>query len=186
MTREQFFSIAELLRETYGRDKLITSKPAFDLWFDFLADLTFEEVRAAALTYISNEHFPPHQGDIRRYAMKLRNVATEERSEGEAWLLVRKAIANGIYNSEAMFNRLPADIQKAVGTHEQIRIWAMDPDFNEGVEQSQFLRSYRIVQERKKERAMIPEAIYAQLEQRMEAARKLAQNNEPLLADCEG
>jgi hypothetical protein len=69
-------------------------------------------------------------------------------NEMEAWSLVRKAISNGYYGAEEEFAKLPDDVKRAVGSASQLRTWAMDSGFNEGVAMSQFQRVYRTQQER--------------------------------------
>lgn len=157
MTRQEFSLIAAGLRETYRRDKLLDSKEAFDIWYELLKDLTYETASMAAQAYMMQEHFPPVPADIRKKAAELTETVTgEAMTEGEAWAMVRKAISNGIYGHKYEFEQMPEEIRKAIGTSNQIRIWAMDENFDEGVVQSQFLRSYRQVMERKKQMDLLP------------------------------
>ena len=78
----------------------------------------------------------------------------------EAWSLVRKAIGNGNYGSVEEFEKLPPTIQKAVGSADMIKRWAMS-DSNEvsTVIQSNFLRSYRTAVKRDEEYAKMPEDV---------------------------
>ena len=75
-----------------------------------------------------------------------------------------KALRNSTYNSAEEFKKLPALVQKAIGRSEQLRIWAMDEEFNESVTSSNFMRSYRVVMERRKEVNKLPEKIRALVE----------------------
>lgn len=164
MTRKEFSLIAAGLRETYRRDKLLDSKDAFDIWYELLKDLSYETASMAAQAYMMQEHFPPVPADIRKKAAELTEVVTgETMTEGEAWAMVRKAISNGIYGYAEEFEKMPEEIRKAIGTSKQIQIWAMDENFNEGVVQSQFLRSYRQVMERKKQTDLLPRELQERL-----------------------
>lgn len=164
MTRDEFKIIAAALRETYRRDKLLDTKEAFSIWYELLKDLSYESASAAAQAYMMQEHFPPAPADIRKKAAELTEIAKgEDMTEGEAWAMVRKAISNGIYGHREEFARMPEEIQKAIGNSKQIQIWAMDEFFNEGVVQSQFLRSYRQVMERKKQTDLLPRELQERL-----------------------
>ena len=164
MTKEEFKMIAAGLRATYRRDKLLDDPESFRIWYELLKDLSYEMASAAAQAYMMTEHFPPAPADIRKKALELVTAGTEI-SEGEAWYMVRRAIANGIYGSELEFRQLPEDIQKAVGTHKQLKIWAMDENFNESVIQSQFLRSYRQIRERRKRTDLLPASMQDRIAQ---------------------
>ena len=72
--------------------------------------------------------------------------------------MVRKAISNGIYGSRQEWERFPDSVRAAV-TPDQIRSWAMDDHFNEGVASSGFMRSYRDVKERMQRDRMITENV---------------------------
>jgi hypothetical protein len=70
----------------------------------------------------------------------------EQLSEGEAWALVKKAIADGNYHSEERFAELPPIVQKAVGGSQMIRQWAMcDTEEVNSVIASNFMRTYKAV-----------------------------------------
>lgn len=115
---------------------------AVDLWWHLLAAYPYSHVSAALEAYIIQNHaFAPSPGQL--LALFPRK---EQRSELEAWSLVRKALKNGNYGAEAEFEKLPEDVRKAVGSPEQIRAWAAAPEEEtETVMQSNFLRSYRAV-----------------------------------------
>jgi hypothetical protein len=80
-------------------------------------------------------------------------------SELKAWDMVRKAISNSGYHAEEEFDRLPEAIQIAVGNPANLREWAMMPtETVESVEQSHFIKAYRVAVGRLKEAAqMAPE-----------------------------
>ena len=77
-----------------------------------------------------------------------------------AWALVSRALRNGTYGAEEEFNKLPDDVKRAVGSPEQLHNWATtDEKTVETVIQSNFMRTYRTVIERKNQTAMLPESI---------------------------
>lgn len=156
MTREEFRMIAAGLRETYRRDKLLDTKEAFDVWYELLKDLDYRTAAQAAQAYMMTEHFPPVPADIRKKAAELADDGSDM-TEAEAWALVMRALSNGNYGYQEEFDRLPADIQRAVGSAMQIHIWAGDENFNESMERSHFVRTYRTIRERNKQKALLPQ-----------------------------
>ena len=63
----------------------------------------------------------------------------------EAWNLVAKAIRNSAYESREEFDKLPTDLQRLVGSPNQLRDWAlMDSDTVHSVISSNFQRSFSI------------------------------------------
>ena len=77
-------------------------------------------------------------------------------TESEAWVLVRKAISNGIYGYEEEFKGLPAVVQKAVGSPMQIHHWAMLTEGIDTVVASFFTRNYRLQIEHLKTESALP------------------------------
>ena len=71
--------------------------------------------------------------------------------------MVSKALHNGIYGYKDEFDKLPPTVQAAVGRAEQLREWAvMDIGEVESVVASNFMRSFKTIQKRERETAMIP------------------------------
>ena len=137
---------------------------AVNLWAELFADDPPQLVAAAVKTIIvSGGAFPPSIGDIKNKMHDL--SAPAEISETEAWALVSKACANGIYGYEAEFAALPPTVQAAVGRPEQLREWAqMDVETVQSVVASNFMRGYKTAQRRERETAMLPESVKALLE----------------------
>lgn len=114
-----------------------------DVWNMMLSDYTYEQISVALKAYILSDTngFAPGIGQL------VDRVNTfsqpQELNELEAWSLVYKAIRNSGYNSEYEFSILPEVVRKAVGTPNQLRMWAMDENFNEQVVSSHFIRCYR-------------------------------------------
>ena len=137
---------------------------AVNLWAELFADDDPRLVGAAVKTIIvSGGAFPPSIGEIKN---KMHNLmAPEEISETEAWAMVSRACANGIYGYEAEFAKLPPTVQAAVGRAEQLREWGMmDVETVQSVVASNFMRGYKTAQRREKETAMIPESVKVLLE----------------------
>lgn len=148
MTREETIKIMAVLKGAYPmyyRDmKRTEAESVVALWQEMFADDEYPFVAAAvkALIATDTKGFPPHIGAVKA---KLRQITTpEEMSEAEAWNLVQKALSNGLYGSEKEFSKLPENIQRLVGSPNQLREWAMMPvDEVASVVASNFQRSYR-------------------------------------------
>lgn len=165
------------------------------VWTETLEDYTYEEVSAGLNAYIrtSTSGFAPSPGQI---IDKIHTITRPRQlNESEAWSLVRKAISNGGYNSVEEYLRLPPTVQKAVGTHEQIRNWALDEDFSEEVAKSNFERAYRLEVATERECRKMPSNIRENMDmlsqssergkleaERQEANNRWQEENKKLLA----
>lgn len=158
MTRDNFKILVKAMKAVYSSENFIADKDAFDVWFELLKDLPYEQANLAIQKYMTSEKFPPTIADIRTKATEIIAPAEESMSELQAWALVQKAIRNSGYNSEEEFERLPEACKIAVGTPANLREWAlMDSDQVATVEQSHFIRNYRAAVQRIKDDAKLPE-----------------------------
>lgn len=160
MTREETVKIIRIMVDSYPNYKPNNISETVDVWQMMLSDYDYNLVAMALKAYILSDTsgFAPSIGQL------VANIQTitkpQELSEMEAWSLVRKAIGNGNYGSVEEFEKLPPTIQKAVGSADMIKRWAMS-DSNEvsTVIQSNFLRSYRTAVKRDEEYAKMPEDV---------------------------
>jgi hypothetical protein len=132
-------------------------------WHADLQSYSVDEINTAFSIYRSQgNQFPPAQPGV--LTSLVVDAVSEELSELEAWNLVAKACRNGIYHAEEEFAKLPEEVQKAVGTPGQLTEWATAPPDQSTIKQSNFLRSYRGVMERKRKDAKIPKDVRSRLE----------------------
>lgn len=129
-----------------------------NVWSSLLEDYDYKEIGAALKAFIATDTsgFAPSIGQLIDKVHTLRSGCIEEMSDAEAWAKVRNAISNSTYHAQEEYAKLPKAIQRAVGCADQLRVWAMDSDYNEGVTQSNFLRSYRTAKEREVEFNKMP------------------------------
>lgn len=74
--------------------------------------------------------------------------------------MVSKAISNSGYHAEEEFDKLPEACQRAVGNPSNLKEWAMmESDKVATVEQSHFIRNYRVAVQRMQEEAKIPDHV---------------------------
>ena len=148
MTREETLAIMSVLKAAYPNFykemKRNEAEGIVSLWAEMFSDEPAKIVAAAVKAHIANDAkgFPPHIGAIKDAVTKLR--APDELTELEAWGMVQKALSNGIYGSQAEFDKLPPVVQRLVGSPNQLREWAvMDADTVNSVVASNFQRSYK-------------------------------------------
>lgn len=139
-----------------------------DLWTDAFNDVQYEKVYTALKTYVKTDTsgFAPSIGALNNLICTIEERSSgEELNEMEAWALVSRALRNGLYASQEEFNRLPALVQKAVGSPQNLHNWATtDYETIDTVIMSNFQRTYRSVVSQNKETRRMPAEVRAQLD----------------------
>lgn len=129
--------------DSYPNYKPNNISETVDVWNMMLSDYDYNLVAMALKAYILSDTsgFAPSIGQL---VSKIQTLTKpQELSEMEAWSLVSKAIRNSGYNSVEEFSNLPVLVQRAVGLPDQLRVWALDENYNEQVAASNFMRCYR-------------------------------------------
>lgn len=165
MTRKDCAGVLAILQSEYPQsfskldDTMMTAK--INLWAEMFSEDDPQLVFAAVKAILTGDReFAPNIGQIREKMHQLSNP--DALTETEAWALVSKACQNGIYGYKTEFDKLPPEVQAAVGSPEMLKAWAnMDEDEVQSVVASNFMRSYKIHAKRKKERDMLPESVKA-------------------------
>ena len=154
MTRDEVKDLLNVMSATYPNYNPANKTMTVNVWFDVMQDIDGVAAMAALKAYIRSDRsgFAPCPAQI---IGLLQDIATPQMNENEAWSMVRNAISDGIYHSQERFDKMPEAVQKAVGSPKQIEIWASDPEFNESVIQSNFMRSYRTEVNRSKQMSAI-------------------------------
>lgn len=152
MTISEFSKIVAALKTIYTSPGFIPNEPALDMWYRLVGkNNDYQTISVAAQMYMTTGKYPPTPADILECAEKLK-AKSGYMSEQEAWATVSKACSNGIYGYKEEFDKLPATLQKAVGTPQTLHNWAVvDAAAFQTVIQSNFLRSYRAALEAQKE-----------------------------------
>lgn len=172
LTKEQFMPLLMGLKATYPQDWFIPSEESANIWYRHLMDIPYEALSLAVSFYMMTEKKEPTIAALREKAQQYM-PKEKELGEQEAWALVRKAVRNSSYHAQEEFDKLPEVIQKAVGSPLNLAEWAMmDLDDFETVQQSQFLRSFRVAQERRKETQLLSPALQKKIQEAMLAADK--------------
>ena len=164
MDRVETAKILSVLKAAYPHSfKDLTKRDAesvLDLWAAMFSEEPYEAVSAAvyALIAVRKDGYSPTVGEVKERLDMLRSG--DDLPEQSAWALVSRACRNGLYGYKKEFDRLPPDVQRAVGAPEQLRAWArMDAETVESVVASNFLKNYRAQRSREKEAAKLPPEI---------------------------
>jgi hypothetical protein len=159
MTMSETVGIMAVLEVAYPKfyaNKTVEEKnSAIDLWTKLFKSDDVKIVTEAVQAMICTLEFPPAIADIKKKIALLTRAPAP--TEFEAWVTVKKAIS--YYNSEENFKNLPPILQKLVGSHTQLREWAIiETKQLETVVQSNFMRSYAARVQQIKEYSMLPES----------------------------
>ena len=156
MKIEEARKFIAVLMVTYPNYNPIDEELAAETWASITEEYSYKQVDAALKIYMktSTSGFPPVPGQIidKIYNMNF----PQELNEMEAWALVSKALRNSGYNSMEEFAKLPPIVQKAIGSPDQLWIWAIDENYNEMVAMSNFQRAYNMELKRHEEFQKVP------------------------------
>lgn len=169
MNREETLAIMSVLKAAYPayyRDmSRMDAEAVVGLWSEMFSNDSPQEVAVAVKAFICSDKkgFPPNIATIKDYIYKLRHK--DEMTEIEAWSCVRQALCNSIYNSAKEFEKLPPVVQRLVGSHNQLREWAlMDSDTVNSVVASNFQRSYKARAASEREFLALPADVQRKME----------------------
>ena len=143
MTEKEVRQLLAMTQAVYPNYNPPSREAAVNAWLMCLSEYDNNVVMAAFKAYMTTNTsgFAPAPGQLIEILQTL--TQPSELNELEAWSIVRKALRNCGYNSEQEFAKLPTVVQKAVGTPQQLKIWACDSEFNENVVSSNFIKTYR-------------------------------------------
>ena len=164
MDRTQTILILSVLKAAYPHAFRDMSKAdgeaMINLWAAMFTEESYEEVNAAVGALISTRTagYSPTVGEVKEQIRKLHHHADID--ENGAWVLVSRACRNGSYHSKEEFAKLPPEVQRTVGSPEQLKQWAaMDADTVESVIASNFKKAFRVQSERAAEVSKLPPQI---------------------------
>lgn len=159
MTEKEVRQLLAMTQAVYPNYNPPSREAAVNAWLMCLSEYDNNVVMAAFKAYMTTNTsgFAPVPGQLVEILQTL--TQPSELNELEAWSIVRKALRNCGYNSEQEFAKLPTAVQKAVGTPQQLRIWACDSEFNENVVSSNFIKTYRTEVKRTTELNKMPENV---------------------------
>lgn len=146
MTREDTQKLLMAISALYPNFTVNNKTLTVDAWFWVLEPYPAAAVKAALDIYVktNNTGFAPSASQL--IGCMHAPAENNQLSEGEAWALVKKGIADGNYHSEERYNELPPLVQRAVGGAEMLRQWAQtDSTQVNTVIMSNFQRTYKAI-----------------------------------------
>lgn len=162
MTLDETYIIMGMLQYAYpnyyrGMNKKDATATA-NLWHTMFADDAFDEVQAAVKVLLATkvEGYPPTIGAVKEKLTEYRKP--QELTAQDAWVLVNKAVQSvDWFAPEKQFNKLPEEVQRAVGSPPVLKEWGMlDASAFGTVVYSQFIKAFNVHKKREKEMAAIP------------------------------
>ena len=135
------------------------------LWYRQFAEADYKLVSMAVDSIIATDPsgFMPTIGRVKQEMTKL--TQPDLLTEQEAWLLVEKACRNSNYNAGEEYAKLPPEVQRLVGSPNQLREWAaMDSNELKTVVASNFMRSYRVRSKNDRDYLALPGNVREMLE----------------------
>ena len=184
MNQTEASKIIRILTSAFSSYKPPSINDAAEVWQIVFSDVPFEAVSAALYSYISRGHeFAPTPGQIKETLNHF--LHPNELTEAEAWNMVLIALRNGIYGAEEEYDRLPEDVQKAIGSPHYLHDLALQEDVNYSVESSNFYKRYRTVLERKREIDALPSGIRKKVMGQLEAkkTKQLDKQSQAIIED---
>lgn len=173
MTRNETKAVLAAIMATFPNWKPPSLETAINTWHMVLADYDYTAINAALKAYIMTDTkgFPPSIGQL------IDKIPTSgsQLSALEAWGMVYRCIQSSIYHAKENFDGLPPVVQKAVGSPDVLREWAMSDVESITVIQANFVRAYNAVAEKQRELAKIPASVQQVLEE--SSAKMLQQGN---------
>ena len=157
MTREDVQKLLMMISAAFPNFKVENKTETINTWLMLTEEYKPEEMLLAFKSYCkSNDSgFAPSVPKLIAELDKVNDLV--EMDVLTAWGLVRKAIGRSTYNSADEFAKLPPTVQKAVGSAEVLRSWALDEDYSEGVVMSAFRENYKRVCQRERDYQKMPE-----------------------------
>lgn len=150
MTRDETKMLMMFINAYYPRMKILDATTTVNVWYMELENYSLEDCEEAVREYdhTSDFHIEPGPGQIRQILVE-KNLPDEYRmSDMEAWALVEKACSNSLYHSQEEYDKLPALIQKAVGTPSVLREIGSSDHGSKEFFRGQFIKSLHAVRER--------------------------------------
>lgn len=174
MTREETKELLMTIRAIYPNFNVKPEEmtPTLNAWHMMLEEYPANAIGAALKIYVKTNStgFAPSVNQLINSMYETKK--NDQMTEGEAWYLVKKAIADSNYNAKERFEELPPEVQRAVGGHEMLRQWAMtDSDEINTVIMSNFQRTYKAVVSQNEYAERVPAAISDMVKNLADGAR---------------
>ena len=181
MTRDEVKKLLAIMTTTFPNYKIENVEQTIGTWQMLLDEYDANEIFLAFKGFVKNNNsgFAPSVSQLINQLEQPKDLAVMDVSE--AWALVRRAIGRGSHYSKAEFEKLPPLVQKAVGSAEQIHLWAIDEDYNNEVVMSLFQKNYKTICERQRTYERLPQQLQTRVTQLIEQNTTKVNDNALLL-----
>ena len=99
MTKSEMAALLTVISVAYPGSRVRADETTIGVWHDALQDLTAAEATLAVKALVNTLKFPPSIADVREAVVNQRQLARGEKSAGEAWELVTRALSkHGYYH----------------------------------------------------------------------------------------
>lgn len=147
---------------SYSKLSEADAKATAELWAAMFADESREVVAAAVKAIMLEQperEFAPTIGMVKKRIVQFGEP--ERLTAQDAWQIVTHACKHcSLQNPKPMFDKLPPEVQRAVGSPNQLRDWGMiDEETFQTVVASNFRRIWEIQQRREEADKMLPSAL---------------------------
>ena len=160
MTREETKKLLLTIVAAFPNFKPENATLTVDTWHWALEEYPAPAVKASLQIYLKTNKsgFAPSVSQI---IDGIHSPQDNSRmTEGEAWAMVKRTLADCVYNTKERFDELPPEVRRAIGGPEVLRQWAMtDSDEVNTVIMSNFQRSYKAVVSQQEYAERVPDAI---------------------------
>lgn len=165
MNREETVKLFLMIKGNYPyyyRDiDDVTAKMTIGMWHSALNDTPATVVFSVAQKYMLQNSLPPTISKLREMVVKVQNPEALMTSE-EAWEKVILAVKRyGYYQQSEAFATLSEPIRRAVKAIGWAQICKSE---NIGIERSNFMKMFNVMDEQNREEALLPTEIYTKLQ----------------------
>lgn len=155
MTRDETKDVLLIMMTAWPNYKPQLTSDLVNVWYELIGDLDNQQALAALKAYAQTDTsgFAPSVGQLRGKLvemMQFRNM-----TEAEAWEKIVCAIRRSGYYAVEEFNRLPPELQAAVGGPETLRALALGDESGLGYAKAGIMQNFRTMQKREKERLQL-------------------------------
>lgn len=165
MNKQETIQIITLLAGNYNKiaEKTKEQKQMMlNTWHECLNDLDYKLVLQAVKKTIIESEYPPTIHEVRKNAIEIINPT--ENDALNKWNECYKMICSGTYMTQEQFDSHSEVCKKFIGSINQLRAYATNPDFNMDVVRSNFLKQHEILVQREKENKILPEKMQIMIE----------------------
>ena len=146
--------------EKYNKDD---TQVMIDMWTKVSEGYSYEQMNAGLIQFMRSDDkgFPPTVGQVISQVERLRPQDATAMTEAEAWSIIHAAICDSTYHAQERFDSLPPVLQRAVGSPQNLKEWAMmeDGELKLPVIESNVMRSFKAAAKMEREERLIPDSI---------------------------